>query len=260
MFILIASLLNFFSAGRADAACVDFATKVGKPLMPVVYVGELGSRQVRVALWADDSTHVSGFYGYNDKEGTLALRGTLDALKNGVELDEYDESDNRTGHFDLRFEVPAGTFPGVKDLSPYDCEYLIGVRAVGPASTPEQVVLGRDLWLDRRYDEERQQNELTAFHLQRAILKGDAKEVAALLAYPFDTQDEHGVISEWATSDEVLKNYRTTVGRRAADIRSAVPHALPTTSYGSTFSDRSICLSKGKVTQICRSGCKDGCP
>jgi hypothetical protein len=213
-----------------------------------------------MALWVTEAGHVAGFYGYESREDELTLRGEIGKDDESLTLYETDASGKTTGGFDLRFDAPDDSLFRGKDLAAYDCTYLTGTWAGASDRRHQKIMLVRAGWLNEAYKSEREVDEAAAYRLQMAIANGDARAFEELLSYPVNTQGFDSESDIWNSVDDVKRDFNSVLVAKRARAPLAVPHALHAGPLGASFWGGSVCLSQGRVTQICASGCEGGCP
>lgn len=254
------SVLLCLVAPVAHSACHSFTAIDVPASKPVVYQGSVGDQKVRIALWVSGGRRAEGFGGYAASEDQVGLDGTFAKDDDSLVLRETDSAGKSEGTFKLKFDVPVGLYDDGRDLAAYDCSYLVGTWVGRGDRNPRVVILNRDARLNEAYKAERELNERAAFLMQAAILRGRSQDLEPLLAYPVSTQGITRGGQSWDDASDLKRDFKALVSAKRGDATSAVAHALLSGPASTYFWDGSVCLSHGRITQICRSGCKGGCP
>ena len=266
--LLIQCLLTcaflFIIAHKANAACMNWSTSMGRADQSLIFHGTIGGHPVRMMLHYDNATNsFDGAYGYSNQPGVLRLSGHMRRGNTGVYLTGQDGSGRITGYFHMRFMRPREPWESAADyastMEQLGCSFLTGTWTSPSGKKVESVSLPQDGVIDPSFDRERAVNEVVAYKLRLAMLNGDTKLFASLLNYPFYSENGMQVPTEWKTPQDVINNYDKIMTFSSDTVRNAVPHVLET-AVKTVFMNGSIFIKGGKVTRICDEACANTSP
>ncbi|HET7332586.1 hypothetical protein [Dyella sp.] len=257
--IMLSLVLLMLGTSCAEAACSNWLSLAANPDYRLIYTGKVGDRPIRMMLHLNTAGgRLDGAYGYNNQSNMLTLAGIMLPNYEDIDLDEHDEKGVVTGHFHLKFfhARPAWESEESYEKENKDsCSFLTGEWRSTAGNKTFDVTLQQVGVSAPADDNWRNENEITAYKLRKAMLEEDRKTFASLLHYPFQSEGDHHISNIWNNAEDVIKNYRSIVHFTAKQIQESVPHALQTSGTRSQFINRSVYLERGKVIQICAEAC-----
>lgn len=236
------------SLAQEGGACQNYSNFLGGPTS-WIYKGQFGVTPVRMMLHYDDKTkQIVGEYGFSEVRSVQTVAGKITDEGRRLQLQERDANGRLIGNLELVFEPP----DGMKNDD--ECTYLTGEEISESDHAHRGVSLFRGNFVAIRLNQARKLNEDAAFKIQQALKNNNIASFAKLVSYPLEVKNGVGD-SVYGSSEAVIKNYQKIVTPTRAFVISAIPHELETSLWGTRFAGGVMCLSDGKVTQICDGGC-----